>query len=51
MMRPVLRRMCKYESLKGHVLDLYDFAVMNEAIDVEEINKVLIAEAVRNNGS
>lgn len=34
-MRPVLRGLCKFESLKDGTLDLYDIAVMNEALDVE----------------
>lgn len=38
-MRPVARGMCKMESLKDCVLDLADFALMNDAIDIEEENK------------
>lgn len=37
-MRPVLAGMCKYESLKDGALDLRDFAVMNDALDVQAIN-------------
>lgn len=33
-MRPVIRQMCRYESLKDGTLDLADIALMNEAIDV-----------------
>lgn len=47
LMRPVLRGMCKYESLKDTTLDLADFARMNEAIDVESENKSRIAEYLR----
>lgn len=36
--RPVLRGLCKYESLKDGTLDLLDIALMNEAIDVEQEN-------------
>jgi len=45
LMRPVLHGLCKYESLKGTELDLADFAVMNDAIDVDEINQKRIADA------
>jgi hypothetical protein len=38
-MRPILRGMCRYESLRDGTLDLYDFQIMNEAIDVEEENE------------
>jgi hypothetical protein len=34
LMRPVVRRMCLYESLKNGSIDLADIAVMNEALDV-----------------
>ena len=47
LMRPVLRGLCKYESLKGFELDLHDFAVMNEAIDVEIANRELITDWVK----
>ncbi len=47
--RPVMRGMCRYESLKNGDLDLFDVAQMNEAIDVEEENRMRIAEKV--NGS
>jgi hypothetical protein len=39
LLRPVLRGMCKYESLKDGTLDLADFSIMNEAIDVEFENQ------------
>lgn len=38
LMRPVLRGMCLYESLKDGSVDLADVARMNDAIDVEEEN-------------
>ena len=37
-MRPVLRGMCSYESLKDGTLDLLDIVLLNEAIDVENEN-------------
>lgn len=37
-MRPVLRGMCKYETIRDPNYSLVDFARMNEAIDVELIN-------------
>jgi len=44
-MRPVLRNMCRYESLKDGTLDLYDIVLMNEALDVEEENESRAHEA------
>lgn len=44
LMRPVLRGLCKYESLKDGSLDLSDIALMNDALDVEDDNKYLIEE-------
>jgi hypothetical protein len=43
-MRPVLRGLCSYESLKDCTVDLCDMMRMNEAIDVEDENKRRIAE-------
>lgn len=39
LMRPVLRGMCKFESLLDGTLGLADIAEMNEAIDVEDENR------------
>ena len=39
LMRPVLRGMCKYESLLDSSLDISDIAIMNDAIDVETENQ------------
>lgn len=39
LMRPVLRHLCLYESLKNGALDLADIALLNEAIDVEAENE------------
>jgi hypothetical protein len=38
LMRPVLRGLCRYESLSGGGLNLIDFSIMNEALDVEAEN-------------
>ncbi len=46
-MRPVLRGMCKYESLLDGTLGLSDVDRMNEAIDVELINQIRLARASR----
>ena len=47
-MNPVLRGMCRYESLKETLLDLNDFAKMNEALRVEDENNRRIREAMKN---
>ena len=39
LMRPVLRGMCSYESLKEARVDLEDIARMNAALDVEDENE------------
>jgi len=39
LMRPVLRGLCKYESLLDGTLGLVDIAKMNEALDVESENQ------------
>ena len=45
LMRPILRGMCLYESAKNGTLDLHDFAIMNEAMDVEiENDRILSGE-------
>jgi len=33
-MRPVVKGMCRFESLKDGSIDLADIALMNEALDV-----------------
>lgn len=35
--------MCRYESLKDGTLDLCDIALMNEALDVVEENRLIAA--------
>lgn len=39
LLRPVLRGMCRYESLLSGVLNLIDLAKMNECIDIELENQ------------
>ncbi len=46
-MRPVLRGLCKYESLKDGTLDLVDVTRMNEALDVEAENQRRVSENER----
>lgn len=45
LLRPIMRGLCKYESLKDGTLDLADFAVLNQAIDVESENARRLQEA------
>lgn len=40
LLRPVLRGLCKYESLKDGSLNLLDLVKMNEALDVEIENQI-----------
>lgn len=47
LMRPVLRGLCKYESLKDGALSLADVALMNDALDVQEENERLYQEAMK----
>ena len=44
-MRPVLRGLCKYESLKDGSIDLSDIARMNDALAVEQENERRYREA------
>lgn len=46
-MRPVLRGLCKFESLKDGTLDLADIALMNDALDVQDENERRYMEANR----
>lgn len=43
-MRPVIKGMCKYESLIDGTLDLADIALMNDALDVVADNEYLIEQ-------
>ena len=38
LLRPVLRGLCRYESLLDGKINLVDIAKMNEALDVEAVN-------------
>lgn len=40
LMRPILRGMCRYESLTSGQLNILDFVKMNEALDVEAENQM-----------
>ena len=42
LMRPVIKGMCKFESLKNGELDLADIALMNDALDVVADNEYLL---------
>jgi hypothetical protein len=44
LLRPVIRGLCKYESLKDSSLDLEDFARMNDALDIIDHNDRLLTE-------
>ncbi|WP_427183527.1 DUF6889 family protein [Bordetella bronchialis] len=39
LLRPVIRGLCRYESLKDGAVDLADVALMNDALDVMEENQ------------
>lgn len=45
LMRPVLRGMCRYESLTDGTLSLFDVAVMNDALRVHDENAYRMREA------
>jgi len=46
LMRPVLRGLCRYESLIDGKLSLFDVARMNDAIDVQDENERRLHEAL-----
>lgn len=46
LLRPVIRRMCTYESLKTGEVDLSDIALMNDALDVVSENE-MIAQGIK----
>lgn len=46
-MRPVLQGMCLYSELIDGTLDLVDVALMNEALDCDEVNQGRLSEAVK----
>ncbi len=49
-MRPVLRGMCRYESLLDGTLSLADIALMNDCIATVEENERRYREAVKHGG-
>lgn len=46
-MRPVLRGLCKYESLLDRSLSLADIALMNDALDVQDENEYRARKALQ----
>ena len=46
LLRPVVRGMCRFESLKDGTLDLCDIALMNDSLDVIDENRV-IAQGIK----
>lgn len=48
LMRPVIRGLCKYESLLDGTLDLCDLALMNESLDAYDENTQRSSEARKN---
>ncbi|AXX43254.1 hypothetical protein Aba9201_02135 [Acinetobacter baumannii] len=42
LLRPVIRGLCRFESLKDGTLDLADIALMNDALDVQADNQLLL---------
>jgi len=47
LLRPALRGLCRYESLKDGTLDLADVALMNDALDVQDENERRYMEAMK----
>jgi hypothetical protein len=45
LLRPVIRGLCKYESLIDCTLGLEDIALLNDALDVQEENESRYKEA------
>jgi len=49
--RPIRAGMCSMTDLKGGTLNLFDFVLANEALDVEDENKARIDSYFRTHGS
>lgn len=49
-MRPVLRGLCRYESILDGTLSLMDIMDLNEALDVYDENSYRASEARKNSG-
>lgn len=45
--RPVLRGLIKYESLRNGELNLFDVALLNEALDVDRENQIRAEKAIK----
>lgn len=45
LLRPALRGVCRYESLKDGTLSLQDVALMNEALDIDAENNYRVQRA------
>ena len=45
LLRPVMAKLCRYESLKDGTLDLYDVALLNDALDAQLENQVRLGKA------
>jgi hypothetical protein len=46
LLRPVVRGMCRFESLKDGSIDLADISLMNDSLDVIDENRV-IAQGIK----
>jgi len=46
LLRPVMRGLCKYESLIDGTISIDDVALLNDALDVQEENTERIKEAL-----
>ncbi len=51
LLRPVVKGMCHYESLKNGKLDLADIALMNDVLDVQAENERRYLDSVKNKGA
>ena len=51
LLRPAVRGMCRYESLKNGTLDLADVAAMNDALDVAAENERRYLAALKHKGT
>ncbi|MBF7687082.1 hypothetical protein I2F31_02310 [Acinetobacter sp. EC24] len=45
LLRPVMKGMCRFESLKDGTIDLHDISLMNDALDVVADNEYLVEKA------
>lgn len=47
LLRPVVRGLCSFESLKDGKLDIEDIALMNDALDLNDENQRRAEDAMR----